>query len=443
MEKYFLPMLTLCMSSGYLHASTPQNRMNIVLIMADDFGYECIGANGGNYQTPHIDKLAEEGIRFEHCHSNPLSTPSRVQLMTGKYNVHNYVAFGKLDRGEDTFGNILKNTGYATCIAGKWQLGKEKDSPKHFGFDTSCLWQQTASAVDEQGHDTRYANPVMDINGETIESPQGTFGPDIFCDFVLDFIKRHKESPFFVYYPMVLTHCPFVSTPDSEEWSPMRSPTYKGNAVHFPDMIEYTDKLVGRILKQLDELQLRDNTLIIFTGDNGTDSPVISMLNGKPYPGGKGKTIDSGTHVPLIVSCPQGEKGKVNKELIDFTDFLPTLCDGAGINRPTTPETDGKSFYPQLYGKKTEARKWIYCWYAPRQVYDEKAIVFARDRKYKLYRTGEFYDIENDFYEKSPITKPNMTGKQKKIFKALQTVINKYEDAAKKKNKISKKAIYH
>ena len=87
----------------------------------------------------------------------------------------------------------------------------------------------------------------------------------------------------------------------------------------------------------------------------------------------------------------------------------------------------------QQIWKKTEARKWIYCWYAPRQVYDEKATVFARDRKYKLYRTGEFYDIENDFYEKSPITKPNMTGKQKKIFKALQTVINKYEDAAKKK----------
>lgn len=108
MEKYFLPMLTLCMSSGYLHASTPKNRMNIVLIMADDFGYECIGANGGNYQTPHIDKLAEEGIRFEHCHSNPLSTPSRVQLMTGKYNVHNYVAFGKLDRGEDTFWQHFK-----------------------------------------------------------------------------------------------------------------------------------------------------------------------------------------------------------------------------------------------------------------------------------------------------------------------------------------------
>ena len=108
MEKYFLPMLTLCMSSGYLHASTPKNRMNIVLIMADDFGYECIGANGGNYQTPHIDKLAEEGIRFEHCHSNPLSTPSRVQLMTGKYNVHNYVAFGKLDRGGDFWQHFKK-----------------------------------------------------------------------------------------------------------------------------------------------------------------------------------------------------------------------------------------------------------------------------------------------------------------------------------------------
>lgn len=103
--------------------------MNIVLIMADDFGYECIGANGGNYQTPHIDKLAEEGIRFEHCHSNPLSTPSRVQLMTGKYNVHNYVAFGKLDRGEETFGNILKmqDTQRALPANGNW--AKRKTHP--------------------------------------------------------------------------------------------------------------------------------------------------------------------------------------------------------------------------------------------------------------------------------------------------------------------------
>lgn len=433
MEKYLLPMLGLCMGSECIHASGPQNRMNIILIMADDFGYECIGANGGNYHTPHINRLAEEGIRFESCHSNPLSTPSRVQLMTGKYNVRNYVAFGELDRSETTFANVLKDAGYATCIAGKWQLGKEKDSPKHFGFDRSCLWQQTANAVDDQGRDTRYATPVMDINGETVEYPQGKFGPDVSCDFVLDFIREHKESPFFVYYPMALTHCPFVSTPDSEEWLPLRSSTYKGNSVHFPDMVEYTDKLVGRVLKQLDELHLRDNTLIIFTGDNGTDSPVVSMLNGKPYPGGKGKTIDSGTHVPLIVSCPKGETGTVNDRLIDFTDFLPTLCDVAGIECPADSKIDGNSFYPQLYGRKSGAREWIYCWYAPRQVFDEKATVFARNRKYKLYRTGEFYDVENDFYEKYSIAEQTMTKKQKKIFRALRAVINGYEDVAKKK----------
>ncbi|MGN0214744.1 MAG: sulfatase-like hydrolase/transferase [Muribaculaceae bacterium] len=433
MEKCFLPMLTLCMGGSTLYASNPQGRMNIVLIMADDFGYECIGANGGNYNTPNVNRLAEEGIRFEHCHSNPLSTPSRVQLMTGKYNVHNYISFGQLDRGETTFGNLLREAGYATCIAGKWQLGKEKDSPKHFGFDRSCLWQQTKGAVDDNGHDTRYANPVMDVDGETIEYPQGTFGPDISCDFVLDFIREHKDSPFFVYYPMALTHCPFVSTPDSEDWRAMRSPTYKGNAVHFPDMVEYTDKLVGRVLKQLDDLHLRDNTLVIFTGDNGTDSPVVTMLNGKPYPGGKGKTIDSGTHVPLFVSCPKGERGKVNSQLIDFTDFLPTLCEAAGIDRPSDPAVDGKSFYRQLYGKKKGVREWIYCWYAPRKVFDDQAAVFARNHKYKLYRTGEFYDVENDFYEKSPIAEPDMDKAQKKVFKTLQAVINRYEGAAKKK----------
>ncbi len=428
MRKKLLSVSAVWFSSSFIYASHPGNHINIILIMADDFGYECIGANGGEYVTPHIDSLARKGIRFEHCYSNPLSTPSRVQLMTGKYNVHNYTAFAKLERKETTFANLLQESGYTTCIAGKWQLGKEKDAPMHFGFNKSCLWQHTQKAIDSLRCDTRYANPVMDINGETINFPYGSFGPDIYCDFILDFIRENKDRPFFVYYPMALTHSPFVSTPDSKEWLPVRSSTYKGNPIHFADMVKYTDKLVGHVMNELEKLHLKENTLVIFTGDNGTSGAIISTFNGKPYPGGKGKTIDSGTHVPLIVSCPKGQTGKVNYNLIDFTDFLPTICEAAGINIPAG--LDGKSFYSQLKGKTKDIRQWIYCWYAPQQVCDEKATVFARSHRYKLYRSGDFYDVQNDFNETTPIPRQKMTKKQKHIYNSLSKTIDKYEKYA-------------
>ena len=116
-------ILPLVGMGGAVSAARVQEKMNVVLIMADDFGYECVGANGSEYLTPNIDRMAEEGIRFTNCHSNPLSTPSWVQLMTGKYNVRNYIGFGVLDRKGTSFGNLFEQAGYATCIAGKWQLG--------------------------------------------------------------------------------------------------------------------------------------------------------------------------------------------------------------------------------------------------------------------------------------------------------------------------------
>lgn len=411
-----------------LHASGENEKMNIILIMADDFGYECVGVNGSDsYKTPNIDRLAQKGIRFTHCHSNPLSTPSRVQLMTGQYNARNYTAFGELRRTEVTFGNILKEAGYATCIAGKWQLGKELDSPQHFGFEQSCLWQHANGAYDSNKHDSRYANPILEYNSEKKEYTNGEFGPEVACDFLLNFIRENHNRPFFAYYPMILTHCPFIPTPDSPDWAAQRSETYKGDEQYFPYMVQYADKLVGRIIDQIESLGLTDNTLIIFTGDNGTDRPVISSFNGKPYPGGKGKTIDSGTHVPLIVAYPGGEKGIENNNLIDFTDFLPTLCDVAKVPIPANIETDGLSFYPQLKGETKAVREWIYCWYAPRDVDDKKAAVFARNHRYKLYRSGEFYDVQTDFNEEKPIPENLLKKNQKEIYRMLQEVIHKKE----------------
>ena len=420
------------LSSLVLGACTntgPKKTPNIVLIMADDLGYECIGADGGTtYATPRIDKLAASGIRFEHCYAQPLCTPTRVKLMTGMYNIRNYTQFGQLDRGQTTFAHLFKQQGYATCIAGKWQLGTETDSPQHFGFDESCLWQQSGERTDENGHDTRYPNPVLDINGVRTKFSNGEYGPDVASDFICDFITRHREAPFLAYYPMILTHCPFVPTPDSTDWNPADPGTldYKGDPKYFKDMVAYTDKLVGKIVDHLEKLGLRDNTLVILTGDNGTDTPVVSDLNGRQVAGGKGKTTDAGTRVPLVANWPGVvPAGQVCPDLVDFSDFLPTLCEIANIPVPDDPNLDGHSFEPQLKGEKGNPREWLYCWFS-RNGKAEDARVFARTRRYKLYQNGGLYDIEKDVLEQSPLTDDQLNEQAKTAKVMLQSVLDRY-----------------
>jgi arylsulfatase A len=245
------------------------DKPNVILIMADDLGFECIAANGSDdYQTPVLDQLAASGVRFTNCFSNPICTPSRVKIMTGMYNVRNYVRFGVLDRKQKTFAHAFKDAGYTTAIAGKWQLGKEKNSPQHFGFDQSCLWQHIRKRTREgQPYDTRFSNPRLEINGEFKDYDNGEYGPDVCADFICDFIEKNKAKPFLAYYPMLLTHCPFTPTPDSKEWDPKSegSGTYKGNPKHFADMVHHMDKMVGRIVAKLDRRQRHRHTNHYFT----------------------------------------------------------------------------------------------------------------------------------------------------------------------------------
>ncbi|MGB2186947.1 MAG: sulfatase-like hydrolase/transferase [Akkermansiaceae bacterium] len=409
---------------------------NIILIMADDLGYECIGANGGtSYQTPVLDGLAKTGMRFEHCYSQPLCTPSRVQIMTGIYNVRNYTKFGLLDRKQTTFAQLLKKAGYATCIAGKWQLGKDKDAAQHFGFDQSCLWQHTRGGRSQEGGktiDRRFVNPLLEFNGEEKEFTNGEYGPQLCTDFICDFIEENKEKPFLVYYPMILTHCPFDPTPDSSDWDPKRlgSTSYKGdrrdNQRLFGDMLSYADKLVGQIVSQLEKSGVRDNTLILFTGDNGTDQPIVSTLNGTEVAGGKGKMTDAGTRVPLIAHWPGViNTGKVSADLVDFSDFLPTLCETAGVSIPGSLTIDGRSFLPQLQGKKGNPREWIYCWYSR----DGKSNIeeWARNRQYKLYRTGKFYDVSKDVLEQDALAE--LSPQEQQVRTMLQQALDQFKDA--------------
>ena len=225
--------LSLAASATSLQRGTRQEappRPNIILIMADDQGYETIGANGGtSYKTPNIDRLAANGMRFENAYAHPLCTPSRVALMTGQYNFRNYTSFGELRLSEKTFGNMLRDAGYKTAIVGKWQLSEgDFQAPFHFGFQDYLLWHfgTRVNGVQTPGaQGSRYWDPVFYHNGKLLPDTKGQFGPDVMADFVADYIQKHQGEPFFLYYPLVLPHDPWVKPPD-----------YRGSS-EFPDQI--------------------------------------------------------------------------------------------------------------------------------------------------------------------------------------------------------------
>ncbi len=388
-----------CLVGSILAADKP----NIILIMADDIGYECFGCYGSEqYQTPNIDRLAEQGLRFEHCYSQPLCTPSRVKIMTGLSNVRNYSAFSVLNSDQKTFAHHLQAADYDTFIGGKWQLlGAEHYSkqfqqkgswPLETGFDNCCLWQ-----VDKLGG--RYWNPLLNIDGENKQFSPDDYGPEIITDHILKFIEKKRDIPFFVYYPMILVHNPFPTTPLS------KSRTSKNRQKNFNVMVHYMDHLVGRIVDRVDELGMTKETLILFTGDNGTNKAITSELKGRKIVGGKGKMTDAGTRVSFVAYHPGTvPAGKVSDDLIDFSDFLPTLQEYVGL--PVSSGLDGVSFAPQLKGQPGHPRESIFCYYNPRPE-KTKPVRFVRNQRWKLYGDGRFFDVTSDPLEKHPLDVQN------------------------------------
>jgi arylsulfatase A len=349
-----------------------------------------------------------------------------VKLMTGISNKRNYIRFGLLDRGQRTFAHILQDAGYKTCIAGKWQLGREPDAPQHFGFQQALLWQHMRGRTDEQQHDTRYPNPRLELNGQPVDYSDGQYSSDLFVDFIANFMEENRKEPFFVYYPMALVHCPFSPTPSSDDWDPQSrgSKTYKGDPQYFADMVAFTDHCVARIDAKLQELGLRNNTLLIFTGDNGTDTPIVTRTTYGEVIGAKGSMTDGGNRVPCIIQWPiKIAPGSVNRNIIDFSDFLPTFCQAAGV--PVPPHIDGQSFLWQLTGQSGKPRDSIYMWYS-RNGQADKAKAFARNQRYKLYETGKFYDVQSDRLEKNPLDEAKVSDEARAVRHLLQTHIDRF-----------------
>lgn len=414
-------------------ARVVDQKPNIILIMADDLGYEGLSCYGStSYHTPELDKLAAEGMLFQNAYSTPLCTPTRVQIMTGKYNHRNYLGFGILRPGEQTFGHLMQKAGYHTGIVGKWQLwgnkrqqqlanGRHGSLPKEAGFDEYCLWQ-----IKELGH--RYKGASIQQTGQdTAVTYPGAYGPDLFVNFIHDFLERNQRKPFFLYYPMVLVHNPFQHTPDTPGYADFDPHTGLNDTTYFKDEITYMDKIVGKIVDKVEELNLRENTLIIFIGDNGTNQSVISYLGEKKIPGRKGLTLEWGTHVPMIANW-KGKitPGQTNANLIDFTDFLPTMLDVSGFAGKDTVQTDGISFYPQLTGGEYHPREWVYCYYHPNWG-GFKHTRYAQDKEWKLYEDGRFYHFSEDPLEERPLEEETLSEEMQARKAKLQAVLDAYE----------------
>lgn len=354
--------------------SVPQNKPNVVLILADDLGVECLSAYGGtSHKTPNIDRLAQTGMRFTRCFSNPLCSPSRAQLLTGRYPFQNglkVVLHSKsqedlyLHPSQPSFARQLKQHGYDTQIVGKWHVALEHkhNTIRESGFDHYQTWL----IFDKQGRRTpKYWNPYLLRDDRIIaDEIKDRYGPDVDLEVYLDFIKTSVKSktPFLAYYSTCLPHYPWEPTPDSPDQS-YRSPGegQKGDPKYFPDMLAYLDKQIGVMLQTLDDLGIAENTILLFMADNGTDAGLVNMWgDDKKVAGGKGSMTDRGTHIPMFVRWPGHiQPGSTCEDLVDLSDIFPTLCDLTGAQLPEQP-LHGRSFAPQLFGNPGQPREWIH-----------------------------------------------------------------------------------
>lgn len=376
---------------------------NIVFIMTDDMGKDWVGAYGSMHETPNIDRLAEDGALFNQVYSTPLCTPTRHQLLTGRYpfrtgwvdhhDVPQFKGEGYFDwERELTCVRLLREAGYSTAIGGKWQindLGKQPDALDKHGFSAHCVWPGVEKGNEDSKQ--RYWDPYLQMNGER-KIHEGAFGPEVINGFLCDFIRENREKPFLVYYPLMLPHAPYVLTPDN-----------KGEAIDKKDkkalyagMATYVDKLVGNIMEAVHMAGVDKHTYIVFTADNGSSVAGV-MKGGGKYLMGKGRFIESGINVPLIVKGPYADcvKGE-QSALIDFSDWFPTFLELAGVALPKDVRIDGQSFAGLLSGEEKDGKRdWIYS-----QLAEDRTLSTG---EWKLYSDGRFYHIAQDFYEQKDL----------------------------------------
>ena len=360
--------------SGALAADKP----NIIFILADDLGIGNVGCYGADatVKTPHIDALARGGTRYTNAYTVPLCGPSRAAILSGRYafrtGATNQDATGEMKPSVETFlPKTLKAAGYASSMIGKW--GQLPLGPAEFGFDEHLKFQGSGIYWNSQAKGKNYV-----VNTQSVPLRDKEYLPDVMHRHVVDFMTRNREKPFYLYYSLSHIHGEILPTPDS---APDSKDLYADN-------IAYMDKLVGQLVAELDRLKLREKTLIVFFGDNGTGGNYSdrATVNGRRLSGAKGDMLEGGALVPMIVNWPgKTPAGKICTDMVDSTDFFPTFAEFAGAKLPANTVIDGRSMVAQFRGEKGQPRDWAFVQLARKW--------YVRSTGWKLNQAGELYDM--------------------------------------------------
>ena len=393
--------------------TSPASKPNIIFILADDLGVGNVGCYGAdNYKTPNIDRLASGGIRYTRAYTAPLCGPSRTLIMTGRYafrtGATNQDRVGQLKPADETMlPKMLKPAGYVSSAVGKWSQFPLQ--PSDWGFDDYLRFNGSGVYWNRKAKGEPYV-----VNGESKTLRDKEYMPDLLHQHVTDFITEHRDDPFFVYYSLSSVHGDLQLTPDSAPDSQDL----------MADNVAYMDKLVGKLVAELERLKLREKTLIVFMGDNGTGKGQAdrAAIGGRRLSGQKGEMLEGGALVPLIVNWPGvTAKGKVATGVVDSTDFVPSFAELARVELPADKVIDGKSLVTHWCRGTAEPRDWVFIELARHW--------YVREPQWKLNQTGELFDMSDAPFAEKRVAADSKDAASTAARERLQAVLDRLNPA--------------